>query len=58
MGMARIHHFEFIYTSYGLEPSVDKFRVFYQLIQNMGFYSFALCGAKQILINPPKSFLD
>ncbi|KAJ0525415.1 hypothetical protein HanRHA438_Chr09g0391511 [Helianthus annuus] len=41
MGKVRIHHFEFICRSQGLEPSVDKFRVFYQLIRNMGFYSFA-----------------
>ncbi|KAJ0561286.1 hypothetical protein HanHA300_Chr06g0221181 [Helianthus annuus] len=58
MGMVRIRHFEFICRSQGLEPSVDKFRVFYQLIRNMGFYSFAQHGAKKILINPPKSFHD
>ncbi|KAJ0435040.1 hypothetical protein HanPSC8_Chr17g0788971 [Helianthus annuus] len=58
MGMVRIHHFEFICRSQGLEPLVDKFRVFYQLIRNMGFYSFAQRGAKKILINSPKSFHD
>ncbi|KAJ0548950.1 hypothetical protein HanIR_Chr08g0389611 [Helianthus annuus] len=58
MGMVRIRHFEFISRSQGLEPSVEKFRVFYQQIQNMGFYSFALRDAKKILINPPKSFHD
>ncbi|KAJ0702794.1 hypothetical protein HanPI659440_Chr14g0543701 [Helianthus annuus] len=58
IGMVRIRHFEFICRSQGLEPSVDKFRVFYQLIRNMGFYSFALRDAKKILINPPKSFHD
>ncbi|MFS7912192.1 hypothetical protein Hanom_Chr02g00127021 [Helianthus anomalus] len=58
MGMVRIHYFEFICRMQGLEPSVDKFRVFYQLIRNMGFCSFALRGAKKILINPPKSFHD
>ncbi|KAJ0804646.1 hypothetical protein HanPI659440_Chr02g0040471 [Helianthus annuus] len=58
MGMVRIRHFEFVCRSQGLEPSADKFRVFYQLIQNMGFYLFAQRGAKKILINPPKSFHD
>ncbi|KAM0008974.1 hypothetical protein Hdeb2414_s0100g00793331 [Helianthus debilis subsp. tardiflorus] len=58
MGMVKIRHFEFVCRSQGLEPSVDKFRVFYQLIRNMGFYSFAQRGAKKILIYPPKSFHD
>ncbi|KAM0014044.1 hypothetical protein Hdeb2414_s0039g00735631 [Helianthus debilis subsp. tardiflorus] len=58
MGMVRIHHFEFIHRSHGLEQPVNKFRVFYQLIRNMGFYSFAQRGSKKILINPPKSFHD
>ncbi|MFS7920224.1 hypothetical protein Hanom_Chr03g00221911 [Helianthus anomalus] len=58
MGMARIRHFEFICISQGLEPSVDIFRVFNQLIRTMGFYSFALRNVKKILINSPKSFHD
>ncbi|KAF5782061.1 hypothetical protein HanRHA438_Chr11g0503781 [Helianthus annuus] len=58
MGMVRIRHFEFICRSQGLEHSVEKFRAFYQLIRNMGFYSFGLRAAKKILINPPKSFHD
>ncbi|KAJ0614312.1 hypothetical protein HanIR_Chr02g0061031 [Helianthus annuus] len=58
IGMVRIRHFEFVCRSQGLEPSADKFRVFYQLIRNMGFYSFAQREAKKILINPPKSFHD
>ncbi|KAM0021253.1 hypothetical protein Hdeb2414_s0024g00648821 [Helianthus debilis subsp. tardiflorus] len=58
MGMVRIRHFEFICRPQALEPLVDKFRVFYQLIWNMGFYSFAQCSVKKILINPLKSFHD
>ncbi|KAJ0432370.1 hypothetical protein HanIR_Chr17g0858421 [Helianthus annuus] len=58
MGMVRVRHFEFVWRSQGQEPSVEKFRVFYQLICNMGFYSFALRNVKKILINPPKSFLE
>ncbi|KAJ0603951.1 hypothetical protein HanHA300_Chr02g0044091 [Helianthus annuus] len=58
MGMVRIRHFEFVCRSQGLEPSVYNFRVFYQLIRNMGFYSFAQRAAKKILINPLKSFHD
>ncbi|MFS7936593.1 hypothetical protein Hanom_Chr05g00417391 [Helianthus anomalus] len=57
-GIVRNRHIEFICRSQGLEPSVEKFRVFYQLIRNMGFYSFALHSVKKILINPQKSFHD
>ncbi|KAJ0914782.1 hypothetical protein HanPSC8_Chr06g0242511 [Helianthus annuus] len=56
MGMVRIRHFEFLCRSQGLEPTVEKFRVFYQLIRTLGFFSFALRNVKKILINPPKSF--
>ncbi|KAJ0834098.1 hypothetical protein HanRHA438_Chr16g0739901 [Helianthus annuus] len=58
-GMVRIRHFEFLCHSHGIEPSVDKFRAFYQLKRTMGFFSFASRGAaKKILLNPPKSFHD
>ncbi|KAF5816363.1 hypothetical protein HanXRQr2_Chr03g0133531 [Helianthus annuus] len=58
-GMVRIRHFEFLCHSHGIEPSVDKFRAFYQLQRTMGFFSFASRGAaKKILLNPPKSFHD
>ncbi|KAJ0734157.1 hypothetical protein HanPI659440_Chr11g0416671 [Helianthus annuus] len=56
-GMVRVRHFEFLCRSHGIEPSVEKFRAFYQLIRNIGFYSFGNRGsAKKILLNPPKSF--
>ncbi|MFS8010246.1 hypothetical protein Hanom_Chr14g01294791 [Helianthus anomalus] len=59
MGMVRVRHFKFLCTSQGLEPTVEKFRAFYQLIRNMGFYSFGNRGAaKNILISLPKSFHD
>ncbi|KAM0031338.1 hypothetical protein Hdeb2414_s0017g00507671 [Helianthus debilis subsp. tardiflorus] len=58
MGMVRVRHFEFVCRSQGEEPTVDKFRIFYQLQSNMGFFSFALRGVKKILISPPKSFHD
>ncbi|KAJ0667383.1 hypothetical protein HanPI659440_Chr17g0677221 [Helianthus annuus] len=58
-GMVRVRHFEFLCRSHDIEPTVEKFRVFYQLIRNMVFYSFASRGAaKKILLNPPKSFHD
>ncbi|KAJ0753164.1 hypothetical protein HanPI659440_Chr09g0332661 [Helianthus annuus] len=57
--MVRVRHFEFLCRSQGIEPSVEKFRAFYQLIRNIGFYSFGNRGyAKKILLNPPKSFRD
>ncbi|KAJ0615428.1 hypothetical protein HanIR_Chr02g0073991 [Helianthus annuus] len=58
MGMVRIRHFEFVCRSQGEEPPVDKFRAFYQLQVNLGFFSLALRAMKKILINPPKSFHD
>ncbi|KAJ0627718.1 hypothetical protein HanHA89_Chr01g0028911 [Helianthus annuus] len=58
-GMVRVRHFEFLCHSHGIEPSVEKFRAFYQLQRTMGFFSFASRGAaKKILLNPPKSFHD
>ncbi|KAJ0494470.1 hypothetical protein HanPSC8_Chr12g0533231 [Helianthus annuus] len=58
-GMVRVRHFEFFCRSHDVEPTVERFRAFYQLIRNMGFYSFAIWGsAKKILLNPPKSFHD
>ncbi|KAJ0813372.1 hypothetical protein HanPSC8_Chr17g0772681 [Helianthus annuus] len=56
-GMVRVRHFEFLCRAHGVEPTVERFRAFYQLIRNMGFFSFASRGAaKKILLNPPKSF--
>ncbi|KAJ0588673.1 hypothetical protein HanIR_Chr04g0177401 [Helianthus annuus] len=58
-GMVRVRHFEFLCRSHDIESTVERFRVFYQLIRNMGFYSFGNRGsAKKILLNPPKSFQD
>ncbi|MFS7929220.1 hypothetical protein Hanom_Chr04g00329931 [Helianthus anomalus] len=57
--MVRVRHFEFLCRSHGIEPTVEKFRAFYQLIRNIGFYSFGNRGsAKKILLNPSKSFHD
>ncbi|MFS7977862.1 hypothetical protein Hanom_Chr10g00908981 [Helianthus anomalus] len=52
-GMLSVRHFEFLCHSHGVEPTVERFRAFYQLIRNMGFYSFASRGStKKILLNP------
>ncbi|KAF5805000.1 hypothetical protein HanXRQr2_Chr05g0203781 [Helianthus annuus] len=57
MGMVRIRHFEFLCRSMHIEPTVDRFRVFYQLHCAQGFYSFAQRPtAKKVLLVPPKSF--
>ncbi|MFS7987258.1 hypothetical protein Hanom_Chr11g01020331 [Helianthus anomalus] len=58
-GMVRVRRFEFLCRSHDIEPRVERFRAFYQLISNMGFYSFGNRGsAKKILLNPPKSSHD
>ncbi|MFS7907504.1 hypothetical protein Hanom_Chr01g00072151 [Helianthus anomalus] len=57
--MVSVRHFEFICRAHDIEPTVDKFRVLYQLIRNMGFYSFGNReAANKILLNPPKSFQE
>ncbi|KAJ0796149.1 hypothetical protein HanPI659440_Chr04g0158841 [Helianthus annuus] len=58
MGTARVRHFEFVCRSQGKEPTIEKFRCFYPLQSNMGFFSFALRAAKKILISLPKIFHD
>ncbi|MFS8034295.1 hypothetical protein Hanom_Chr17g01579491 [Helianthus anomalus] len=51
-GMVRVRHFDFLCRSHDIEPTVERFRVFYQLIRNMGFYSFGnRASAKKILLN-------
>ncbi|KAJ0818491.1 hypothetical protein HanPI659440_Chr00c02g0708951 [Helianthus annuus] len=57
--MVRVRHFEFLCRSHGVELTVERFSAFYQLIWNMGFYSFGNRGStKKIFLNPPKSFHD
>ena len=57
--MVRIKHFEFLCRASGLEPTVEMFKVFYQLQCSLGFYSFGQRqGAKKILTAPPKAFPD
>ncbi|KAF5785772.1 hypothetical protein HanXRQr2_Chr10g0432601 [Helianthus annuus] len=58
-GMVRVRHYESLCRAHGIEPTVEKFQAFYQLIRTMGFFSFASRGAtRKILLNPPKSFHD
>ncbi|KAF5823371.1 hypothetical protein HanRHA438_Chr01g0038581 [Helianthus annuus] len=59
VGLVRIHHFEFLCQSMGIQPMVDRFQVFYQLHCSLGFYSFQQrLPAKKILLVPPKSYHD
>ncbi|KAJ0765955.1 hypothetical protein HanPI659440_Chr08g0309731 [Helianthus annuus] len=55
--MVQIRHFEILCWSMHIEPTINRFRVFYQMHCSQGFYSFAQrASAKKILSNPPKSF--
>ncbi|KAF5816299.1 hypothetical protein HanRHA438_Chr03g0144161 [Helianthus annuus] len=57
IGMVQIQHFEFLCRSMHIEPTINCFRVFYQLHCSQGFYSFAQRPTvKKILLVPPKSF--
>ncbi|MFS7956545.1 hypothetical protein Hanom_Chr07g00655861 [Helianthus anomalus] len=57
LGMVRIHHFEYCFWSQGIEPTIEHFRLFYQLQVQLGFDSFFdRKGVKKILEMPPKGF--
>ncbi|MFS7906267.1 hypothetical protein Hanom_Chr01g00057301 [Helianthus anomalus] len=57
--MVRIRHFEFLCQSMHIEPTVNRFRVLYQMHYSRGFYSFAQrASAKKILLNPPPKVLS
>ncbi|MFS7948635.1 hypothetical protein Hanom_Chr06g00562171 [Helianthus anomalus] len=57
MGMVRIRHFEFLCRSMHIDPTVNRFRVFYQLHCSQGFYSFIQRPSdKKIKLSPLKSF--
>ncbi|MFS7899160.1 hypothetical protein Hanom_Chr05g00405311 [Helianthus anomalus] len=47
MGMVHVRHFEFVCRSQGEEPTVDKFRVFYQLQSNMEFFLLRLAQCEE-----------
>ncbi|KAF5816026.1 hypothetical protein HanRHA438_Chr03g0141321 [Helianthus annuus] len=40
LGMVRVHHFEYCFRSQEIEPTVEHFRRFYQMHDQLGFYSF------------------
>ncbi|KAF5795236.1 hypothetical protein HanXRQr2_Chr08g0337271 [Helianthus annuus] len=57
--IVRIRHFEFLCWSMHIVPTINRFRVFYQLHCSQGFYSFAQrSSTKKNLLTPPKSFHD
>ncbi|KAJ0939112.1 hypothetical protein HanRHA438_Chr02g0057361 [Helianthus annuus] len=54
IGMVQIRDFEFLCRSMRIVPTINRFRVFYQLPYSQGFYSFAQrSSAKKILLTPP-----
>ncbi|MFS7928884.1 hypothetical protein Hanom_Chr04g00326051 [Helianthus anomalus] len=55
-GMVRVRHFKFLCRSHGIEPSVENFRAFYQLIRNIGFYSFG--NRDEVLLHQRRSYSD
>ncbi|MFS7906322.1 hypothetical protein Hanom_Chr01g00057921 [Helianthus anomalus] len=40
IGMVRVRHFEFVYRTMHIDPTVSHFRVFHQMHCSQGFYSF------------------
>ncbi|KAM0043724.1 hypothetical protein Hdeb2414_s0010g00344611 [Helianthus debilis subsp. tardiflorus] len=60
LGLPRITHFEFICQANRVEPSFEKFNVFYFVTYIGGFYSFSSCttGVDPCNRDPSKSLHD
>ncbi|MFS7907149.1 hypothetical protein Hanom_Chr01g00067871 [Helianthus anomalus] len=60
LGLPRVTHFEFICRANRVDPTFDKFNVFYFVSYTGGFYSFNSCTSdvKPCSSHPPKSLHD
>ncbi|KAM0008272.1 hypothetical protein Hdeb2414_s0008g00293991 [Helianthus debilis subsp. tardiflorus] len=60
LGLPRITHFEFICRANHIEPTFEKFNIFYFVTYTGGFYSFNshTGGVKPCSWDPPKSLHD
>ncbi|MFS8023759.1 hypothetical protein Hanom_Chr16g01455311 [Helianthus anomalus] len=60
LGFPRVTHFEFIYRAQRVEPSFEKFNVFYFVTYSGGFYSFnaRTGGVLPCSQDPPKILHD
>ncbi|KAF5767230.1 hypothetical protein HanRHA438_Chr14g0631851 [Helianthus annuus] len=60
LGLPRITHFEFICLAQRVEPTFEKFNVFYYVTYTGGFYSFNshTAGVLPCSRDPPKSLHD
>ncbi|MFS7936661.1 hypothetical protein Hanom_Chr05g00418401 [Helianthus anomalus] len=60
LGLPRLTHFEFICRANRVEPSFEKFNVFYFVTYTGGFYSFSsrTTGVDPCSRDPPKSLHD
>ncbi|MFS7962328.1 hypothetical protein Hanom_Chr08g00725371 [Helianthus anomalus] len=57
LGLPLLTHFEFIFRTNRIEPTFEKFNIFYFVSYNGGFYSFnsRTGGVKPCSRDPPKS---
>ncbi|MFS7893794.1 hypothetical protein Hanom_Chr00s001127g01674401 [Helianthus anomalus] len=53
-GMIRVRNFEYTFRARNLEPLVEDFRRFYQLTEQLGFFSFHVWEGAPKLMSPPK----
>ncbi|KAM0006228.1 hypothetical protein Hdeb2414_s0179g00825091 [Helianthus debilis subsp. tardiflorus] len=60
LGLPRITHFEFICRAQRIEPTFEKFNIFYFVTYTGGFYSFnsGIGGVRPCSRDPPKSLHD
>ncbi|KAJ0744120.1 hypothetical protein HanPI659440_Chr10g0383991 [Helianthus annuus] len=54
LGMVRVRNFEYTFRAQDLEPLVEDFRCFYQLTEQLGFFSFRVREGAPKLMSPPK----
>ncbi|MFS7945603.1 hypothetical protein Hanom_Chr06g00526231 [Helianthus anomalus] len=54
LGMVRARNFEYTFRALSLEPLVEDFRLFYQMTEQLGFFSFLVREGATKLMSPPK----
>ncbi|KAF5803019.1 hypothetical protein HanRHA438_Chr06g0275481 [Helianthus annuus] len=54
LGMVRARNFEYTFNAQSLEPLVEDFRRFYQMTEQLGFFSFRVREGAPKPMSPPK----
>ncbi|KAJ0694123.1 hypothetical protein HanPI659440_Chr15g0605241 [Helianthus annuus] len=54
LGMVRARNFEYTFRAQNVEPLVEDFRRFYQITEQLGFFSFCMRDGAPKVMSPPK----